>query len=332
MKILLTGASGLLGAHILEQGLKRGFEFKTVTRKVSRRSFLFQIQDQVEVLSFDLTDPTTWPTDIFDKVDVVIHCAGLASAFTRDEAKMRLINIEGTKNLFQAAKKYQKSQLKKWIQISSVATLSSGEGNEPSDEKRIGKFRPTSYAKTKYEADCWLNENRGEMDLLTVHPCYMLGPWDARPSSGAILFAFFLKRIKYLIDATKNFVSPRDVALGIYQALKANAQGHFILGGENLKLSSFVALVAEHLQLNSIDTQFIDQASLEALDLNEDQLAIIKEFSLADPISWAKASESFGYNPQTSVEKMIVETVQYFVDNRMLRLKGKAGSKMRAQL
>ena len=130
MKILLTGASGLLGAHLLEQGLKKGFEFKAVARKVSRRSFLFQVQDQVEVLSFDLTDPTRWPTDIFDKVDVVIHCAGLASAFTRDEEKMRLINIEGTKNLFQAAIKYQGSQLKKWIQISSVSTLSSGEGNE----------------------------------------------------------------------------------------------------------------------------------------------------------------------------------------------------------
>jgi len=325
MKILLTGASGLLGAHLLEQGLKRGFDFKAVARKVSRRSFLFQVKDQVEVLSFDLTDPKCWPADIFDKIDVVIHCAGLASPFSRDEEKMRLLNIDGAKNLFQAAKKYQGSQLKKWVQISSVSTLSSGEGNEPLNEKRIGKFRPTPYAKTKYEADCWLNDNRSEIDLLTIHPCYMLGPWDSRPSSGAILFAFFLKRIKYLIDATKNFVSPRDVAIGIYQALKANAHGHFILGGENLKLSKFVELVVKHLQLDSIDTQFIDNASLQALDLNEDQLASIKEFSLSDPISWSKASESFSYNPQTSVEQMIFETVQYFIDNRMLRLSGKRG-------
>ena len=282
------------------------------------------------MLSFDLTDPKSWPTDIFDKVDVVIHCAGLASPFVRDEGKMRLLNIEGTQNLFQAADKPQNSQVKKWVQISSVATLSSGEGNEPLDEKRIGEFRPTPYAKTKYQADCWLNDNRGKMDLLTIHPCYMLGPWDARPSSGAILFGFFLKRIKYLIDATKNFVSPRDVAIGIYQALKANTQGHFILGGENLKLSNFVEVVVKHLELNSIDTQLIDKANLQELDLNDDQLAIIKEFSLADPISWAKASESFSYNPQTSVEQMISDTVQYFVDNRMLRVTGKAGSKMRA--
>ena len=114
------------------------------------------------------------------------------------------------------------------------------------------------------------------------------------------------------------------MAIGIYQALKANAQGHFILGGENLKLSSFVELVAEHLQLNPIDTQFIDKASLQELDLNEDQLAGIKELSLADPISWAKASDCFEYNPQTGIEKMIVETVQYFVDNRMLRVIRKA--------
>jgi len=325
MKILLTGASGLLGAHLLEQGLKRGFEFKAVARKVSRRSFLFQVKDQVEVLSFDLTDPKSWPAkaNIFDRIDVVIHCAGLASPFARDEEKMRLLNLDATKNLFQATKKYQGSRLKKWVQISSVSTLSSGAGNEPLDEHRIGKFRPTPYAKSKYEADCWLDDNRDNMDLLTIHPCYMLGSWDARPSSGAILFAFFLKRINYLIDTTKNFVCPRDVAIGIYQALKANAQGHFILGGENLKLSKFVELVAKHLQLDSIETQFIDNTSLHALDLNEDQVAGIKEFSLSDPISWSKASESFGYNPQTSVGQMISETVQYFIDNRMLRLTGR---------
>ena len=325
MKILLTGASGLLGAHILEQGLKSGFEFKAVARKVSRRSFLFQVQDQVEILSFDLTDPTSWPTDIFDKVNVVIHCAGLASPFARDEEKMRLLNLEGTKNLFRAAKRYQASQLKKWVQISSVSTLSSGEGKEPLDENWIGKFRPTPYAKTKYEADCWLKENRGEMDLLTIHPCYMLGPWDARPSSGAIIFALFLKKIKYLINTTKNFVSPRDVAIGVFKALKTKAQGHFILGGENLKLSKFVELITRHLQLDSTDTQLVDKADLQELDLNEDQMAFLKEFSLADPISSAKAAEVFGYNPEMSVEKMILETLQYFMDNRMLRLASKAG-------
>ena len=114
------------------------------------------------------------------------------------------------------------------------------------------------------------------------------------------------------------------MAIGIYQALKANTQGHFILGGENLKLSSFVELVAKHLQLNFIETQMIDKASLQKLDLNEDQVASLKEFSLADPISWAKASDCFDYNPETSVEQMIIETVQYFIDNRMLRIARRA--------
>ena len=75
------------------------------------------------------------------------------------------------------------------------------------------------------------------------------------------------------------------------------------MGGENLKLSNFLELVAEHLQLKSMDTQLIDKASLQEFDLNEDQLASIKEFSLADPISWAKATEAFDYNPQTSVDR-----------------------------
>ena len=99
------------------------------------------------------------------------------------------------------------------------------------------------------------------------------------------------------------------------------------MGGENIKLSNFAELVAKHLKLKSIETQLIDKTNLPEVDLNEDQLASLKEFSLADPISCAKATEAFDYNPQTSVEQMIFETVQYFVDNRMLRLPGKAGSK-----
>ena len=176
MKILLTGASGLLGAHILEQGLERGFAFKAVARKVSRRSFLFQVQDQVEIFSMDLTDPRNWPDDIFEEVDVIIHCAGLASPFARDEQKMIRLNLEGTQNLFRAGSSYHGGRLKKWVQISSVATLSAGDGQAPVDESNIGHFRPTPYAQTKYDADCWLDRHRGDMDLLTIHPCYMLGP------------------------------------------------------------------------------------------------------------------------------------------------------------
>ena len=324
MKILLTGASGLLGAHILEQGLKKGLAFKAVARKISPRSFLYQVQNQVEILSIDLTDPTNWPDDIFHAVDVVIHCAGLASPLARDAEKMTRINLEGTKNLFRAASRHQGRHVNKWVQISSVATLSAGEGRAPMDETNIGNFRPTPYAQTKYEADCWLATNRGDMDLLTIHPCYMLGPWDARPSSGAILLGFFFKRIKHLFDAHKNFVSPRDVAIGIYQALEADVQGHFVLGGVNLKLSRFVEMVAQHLQLDAIDTRFIDETSLQDLDLNDDQIAIIRELSLADPISWAKASHRFGYDPQTSVDQMISEAVQYFRDHKILRLAAKA--------
>ena len=44
----------------------------------------------------------------------------------------------------------------------------------------------------------------------------------------------------------------------------------------------------------------------------------IREFSLADPISWAKATEAVDYNPKKSVDQMICETVPYFIDNRML--------------
>jgi dihydroflavonol-4-reductase len=318
MKILLTGASGLLGAHFLEVGLALDLEFKALSRKVSKRSYLSQVleNEKVQWLEVDLLDKESWPKSLFTEVDIIINAQGLASPFKEDKDKMHALNVEATKNLYQAAKE---AGVKSWVQISSVSTLCDG-SKDVVTEKDIGSFRATPYAQTKYDIDTWL-DNQNEMELLTIHPCYMLGKWDARPSSGSLLLAMRMGKFTHFINGEKNFVSPKDIAIGTYKALNKKCQGHYVLGGENLKIKDFAERVIDKLNLEENNFSFYDQSEFENTEINDKEKLIVTEFCHASSVDYSKAKRDFNYTPEVNFNSQLEEAVQYFVEKRLLRIK-----------
>jgi len=321
MKVFLTGASGLLGAHFLELGLAIDLEFKALSRKVSKRSYLSQVldHDKVQWLEVDLLDQSSWPKNLFDEVDIVINAQGLASPFKEDKDKMQALNVEATKNLFQAAKD---AGIKSWVQISSVSTMCDG-SKEIVTEKDIGSFRPTPYAETKYDIDTWLDNQNTDMDILTIHPCYMLGKWDARPSSGSLLLAMRMGKFSHFLNGSKNFVSPADVAMGTFKAINKKCTGHYVLGGENLDISEFVNRVCEKLNLESEKFNFYNQDEFESSEISDNEKLIIAEFCKAASVDFSKAKKDFSYEPKKNFDEVLSDSIDYFVEKRLLRIKKK---------
>jgi len=318
VKILLTGASGLLGAHFLEVGLNLGHSFKALSRKVSKRSFLSTVidRDEVEWIEADLTDQTSWPADLFKDVDLVLNCGGLASPFKEDQDKMTLLNVTATKNLYGSA---LSSGIKSWVQISSVSTLCDG-STDMVNESHIGSFRNTPYAESKYEIDQWL-EKQEEMNLLTIHPCYMLGKWDARPSSGSLILAMRMGKFKNFINGNKNFVSPTDVAIGTYQAIEKSCSGHYVLGGDNKSIFKFASTVISKLNLNNEDFSFYSNDEFKEIELSEKERCIVAEFCGASSVDISKAKADFGYDPKMTFSNQLEEAIEYFLEKRLLRIK-----------
>ena len=316
MKILLTGASGLLGGHILKQGLEAGHGFKTISRSISKRSYLFEVKDQVENFDLDLTSEK-YPQNLFDGVDIVINAAALASAKKEDEELMTKINVDASKRLFE---KSCESSISQWIQLSSVSTLGRGKQEEIIDETNHGEFRPTHYAKTKYEFDLFLKDQDPKFSITTIYPCYMLGAFDSRPSSGAILFALKLKKLKHLYSGQKNFVAASDVARAIYLAMDKKVSGDFVIGAENVALSNFIAECLSQLQMDEFKVDF-KQKNEDISMLPDYEQEMMKEFSLSSAVSIDKASESLKYVPQVKLREMIKETLDYFEQKKMLRIK-----------
>ena len=185
MKILITGATGLLGSHLIEQGLELGHEFYALYRAIPKISYLAQIETHknLQLIKGDVLEASS--LDDIEDLDAVIHCAAFASPFPKDAEKMQKIDVDGTKALYDWA---VRNKVQRFVHISSIACLGSQDFSRPVHEASTETLRDTVYAKSKRECDIWLDQQK-KLPLLVIHPCYLLGKWDAKPSSGSIFVA-----------------------------------------------------------------------------------------------------------------------------------------------
>jgi dihydroflavonol-4-reductase len=308
MKILLTGASGLLGSHLLQQGLEQSITFQALTRGPSKRSYLYSVQDhpQIQIIN---------SVDNLEGVDCIINCAAHVSSKSEDQELMNEVNFEAPSRLYAQA---HEAGVKFWVQISSIATISNGDQHTEIDESAHGNYRATPYAESKYLLDQWL-EQQNKIKTCFIHPCYMIGPYDSTPSSGAILLALKFKKIPALLNRVKNFVAAEDVATAIYSAINRQAQGHYIIGGENLRIKEFIKLCDQKLKIQS-DIIFYDELPSDESH-PQDQFEFLREFSLTQPVSIKKAQSELGYNPKITISNALDQLIHYFSEIKLLRIK-----------
>ena len=308
MRIYLTGSTGLLGSHILKEGLERGHHFVCPVRKINKRCFLHEVRNQVTIIEGDLLQENI---DL-KEIDTIINCAALASPFEEDSHAMEEINFKFVKKIY---KSFLSSKANTFIQISSIATMNNGDEDFVINEERKGNCRETNYAKSKKNADDWLDSNLesdiDEKRTIIIHPCYMLGNYDSRPSSGAILFALKLNKISKYTKNIKNFVHAKDVARGILMAMEKKSHGHYILGGENLSLKDFFEYTLKSLNIEKI-LNLADPSGLNNIE---------KEFCLSSPVSCEKSEKDFNYKAEYDVKEMLSDTISYFESKKMLRVK-----------
>jgi len=114
MRVLVTGGSGFLGSWVCELLSKRGdVEVRALVRRTSKTKHLRSL-DRVELAEGSVEDARS-VEDAARSVDVVIHCAGLVKA--RNEGELERVNVEGTRNMLDAAKKHG---IKRFVHVSTL--------------------------------------------------------------------------------------------------------------------------------------------------------------------------------------------------------------------
>lgn len=234
MRIGVTGASGLLGGNLALAACARGDTVVATRRAGSRVEHLADAP--ITWVDAALDDPFALER-AFEGCEAVFHVAAQVSVRRRATPEMVAANVDGTRHVLAAARR---AGVRRVLHTSTVAALGLTEDGRPSTENARFNFAEhgmeDGYVRTKRAADEVVTQFVADgADIVTVHPTYMLGPYDAKPSSGKILLALARGGIPGVTAGINNFVDVRDVARGMLAAAESGRAGErYILGGEEL--------------------------------------------------------------------------------------------------
>jgi dihydroflavonol-4-reductase len=254
--ILVTGGTGLLGAHVLLRLLDAGKQVRALHRSARslatvRDIFRHYTDDPdalmqgIEWVQGDILDIPSLQ-DAMTGVREVYHIAATVSFEPKDREFMFKVNVEGTANVVNLCLE-QEARL---CHVSSVAALGRVEGQGIINEETPWKDseRNSNYGKSKRKAELevWRGMAEG-LQAVIVNPCIILGPGDWTQSSAA-LFTKVWKGLPYYTEGENAMVDVRDVAEVMVTLMERDIMGQrFIVSADNFKLRDVVNLIADGL-------------------------------------------------------------------------------------
>ena len=244
-RILVTGATGFVGAAVARALLARGQKVRVLTRAASSRRNIEGLD--VEVAQGDLLDPESLARAVAG-CRSVYHVAADYRLWVPDPAEMYRANIDGSRALMLAARD---AGVERIVYTSSVATLGVNKDRSPSDE-----FTPVSldhmigtYKRSKFLAEAEVRRlARDErVPVVIVNPSMPVGPGDVKPTpTGRMIAEAAQGLIPAFVDTGLNVVHVDDVAAGHLLAHDKGQIGErYVLGGENLPLQAILKLICD---------------------------------------------------------------------------------------
>ncbi len=176
MNVLVTGATGFLGSYVVEQLRAAGHQVRALVRRSSDVRRLRPLGVELAYGSVEDADSVARALDgpaPQAPVEGVVHCAGLVKAL--DAEGFDRINVEGTRNVLEAAKRTP--GFKRLVFISSIAAVGPSDDGKPvlSDCEP----RPvTHYGKSKLRAEKLLKDAAAEVSSVILRPPMIYGPRD----------------------------------------------------------------------------------------------------------------------------------------------------------
>jgi len=240
VKVLVTGATGLIGSAVVTELLAHGHAVRALVRPTSELSNLDTTR--VELALGDVLDRPAVDQALLG-CDAVVHAAGLAD-LRADRKKLLAVNAGGVEVVLGAA---LTAGVARAVLTSSIAVLGGGTVARVMDEET------TSSAETLGLA-YFISKKRGEetalefaargLPLVVVRPSVVLGPGDIYRSSASIVAALARRRLPVYVQGGASYCDVRDVARGHVAALERGRVGEaYILGGHNLLMDEMVGRV-----------------------------------------------------------------------------------------
>lgn len=238
-RILVTGASGFIGWHVARKLLDRGDRVCALVRSGSRVHDL-----DLETITGDLRDPGSVEHAVSGCTSVY-HIAADYRLWAKDPAELYQSNVEGTRNLLQAARDAGVERVVYTSTVGCIGIPAEGLGTENTES--ILDDMTGDYKRSKFQAEqVALEFARTGLPVVIVNPTAPIGDHDFKPTpTGKIVVDFLKGDMPAFVDTGLNLVDVEDTAVGHLLAAEYGRSGErYILGSENLTLQQILERLA----------------------------------------------------------------------------------------
>ncbi|MBE3087980.1 MAG: SDR family oxidoreductase, partial [Chloroflexi bacterium] len=242
--ILVTGATGHIGNVLIRKLLEQGEKVRAL---VWRGEEPTPIKDlDVEQVEGDVLDPASLESAMRG-VESVYHLAGIISIMPGRNPLVWKVNVEGTRNVLDAARR---AGIRRLVYTSSIHAIARAPHGVTMDES-LGFDQNNPYGEyDRSKAAASLEVQKAAtagLDAVIVCPTGVIGPYDFRGSEmGEVIRSASEARTMFYVEGAYDFVDVRDVADGLIAAHAHGRRGEsYILSGQKLSVRYLLETVRE---------------------------------------------------------------------------------------
>lgn len=232
-EVLLTGASGFLGSHLLRELRAAGHTVRALSRRSDSDVAITALGAQPVRAALADVDRLT---EALSGCDAVFHAAADTTLWRQREAAQLATNVDGTANLLRAA---ERAGVQAFMHTSSVSAYSHlVQGTLDESVTQRGGDSWIGYERSKYLGE---QAVRGSpVPWIVFNPSHILGPGDQR-NWARLIMLIDRDKLPGIPPGLGAFADVREVARAQLRAWQRQAFGQsYLLGGEHASFVEFV--------------------------------------------------------------------------------------------
>ncbi|MBE7176606.1 MAG: NAD-dependent epimerase/dehydratase family protein [Mucilaginibacter polytrichastri] len=244
--ILITGATGFLGAELTRQLAEKGLPLRATRRSRSLHPPQLSPYKNIEWVEADLLNTASIEYALRD-VTRVYHCAAMLSFDPRDKQALIRTNVTGTGNLVNACLAQGNIRM---VHVSSIAAIADAKPGKAANEQDEYENSPDidGYGISKYESEMevWRGIAEG-LEAVIVNPSIIIGESAGAKGSGKI-FETVRRGLRFYTRGGCGFVDVKDVAAVMIRLMDSTVSAQrYIINAENWSYKALFTLAAKEL-------------------------------------------------------------------------------------
>ena len=312
-KILVTGASGLIGTHLVKTLLNLKFKVRGV---IHNRQHYFQKNENLELIKGDLTDGK-FCESICKGVDYVFHLAVETGSIAKNSKYPASIMTPTVLMDFNMLKAAHEENVKGYLYCSCACVYPAALDNMSEENAWIGPppemHKTISWSKRIAELQCQSFHKEFGDNISIVRPSNTYGPYDVFDIENSHVISAFIKKVllktnPFIIwgsgEQIREFVYAEDIAKGMILAIdnQSNAEPINLGGGEAIKIKD---LAKKIISISKHEPKIkYDETKPSGL--------------MKRVLNSKKAKKELGFTPSTSLDEGLQKTIEWYQKNRMI--------------